>query len=114
MIKNRKPRIAFAGFGEINTPKEILVTKCSKAMADLEKAGLDIVRAVYPITDDPASVDVNNAIALFGEKKAEYDAVIVCVAGWIPTHAVVKVTETLRDLPRRAGRHNRSEPSGYG
>ena len=99
MIKNRKPRIAFAGFGEINTPKEILVTKCSKAMADLEKAGLDVVRAVYPITDDPASVDVNNAIALFGEKKAEYDAVIVCVAGWIPTHAVVKVTETLRDLP---------------
>nr|MBQ4317806.1 hypothetical protein [Clostridia bacterium] len=99
MIKNSLPRVAFAGFGEINTPKEILVKKCGEALENLKAAGVDVVKAVYPITDDPAGVDVNNAIKEFGECYAQYDAVIVCVAGWIPTHAVVKVTETLRDLP---------------
>ncbi len=28
-----------------------------------------------------------------------FDALVVCVAGWIPTHAVVKVTEQFRHLP---------------
>ena len=83
-------KAAFLGFGEVNTPAQLIIDKCAKAAADLERAGLDLLK-VFPITDDPAEKDIKKALdALRGQ---EFDSIVVCIAGWIPSHAVVKVCE---------------------
>lgn len=89
-------KVAFLGFGEVNTPVEVIVRKCAAAEAALKEEGLDLV-SVYPIADDYEEKDIAKAVdALKGEN---FDAVVVCIAGWIPTHAVLKVTEHYRHLP---------------
>ena len=89
-------KIAFVGFGEVNTPVEIIERKCGKALEDLKKSGAEIY-SIYPVTDDYEEKDVNKAIEyLNGE---DFDCLVLCVAGWIPTHAVVKVTEQFRHIP---------------
>ncbi|MBQ8339376.1 MAG: hypothetical protein IJY16_02905 [Clostridia bacterium] len=89
-------KAAFVGFGEVNTPIDIIIRKCEKAAADLEAQGLDLIK-VYPITDDYEEKDVKKAVsALTGQ---DFDCLVVCIAGWIPTHAVVKVTEHFRHKP---------------
>lgn len=89
-------KAAFVGFGEVNTPIDIIINKCKCAEENLKKEGLDLV-SVYPITDDYEEKDVKKAVsALKGE---DFDCLIVCVAGWIPTHAVVKVCEHFREKP---------------
>ncbi len=90
-------KIAFVGFGEVNTPKDVLVKKCSKAEADLKAAGLELVASIYPVTDDYEEKDVNAAIAEL--KGKDFDSMVICVAGWIPTHTVVKVCEQFREKP---------------
>lgn len=89
-------RAAFVGFGEVNTPIDIIINKCKNAAESLKKEGLDLVE-VYPVTDDYEEKDIKKALdALDGEK---FDSLIVCIAGWIPTHAVVKVCEHYREKP---------------
>ena len=89
-------KAAFVGFGEVNTPKEIIVNKCRDAAENLKKEGLDLIE-VYPVTDDYEEKDIKMAVdALKGK---EFDVLVVCIAGWIPTHAVVKVTEHFRHVP---------------
>ena len=89
-------KVAFLGFGEVNTPVDVIVRKCEAAVAALKEEGLDLV-PVYPIADDYEEKDVAKAVAAL--KGQEFDAVVVCIAGWIPTHAVLKVTEHYRHLP---------------
>ena len=89
-------KIGFVGFGEVNTPVDVIIKKCSEAEKALKAEGLDLV-SVYPIADDYEETQVNDAVNKL--KKENFDALVVCVAGWIPTHAVVKVTEHYRHLP---------------
>ena len=89
-------KAAFVGFGEVNTPIDIIVRKCEKAKKELEDQGLALV-SVLPVTDDCGEKDVKKAIAALSAER--FDCLIVCIAGWIPTHAVVKVTEPFRHLP---------------
>ena len=89
-------KVAFLGFGEVNTPVDVIVRKCSSAEAALKAEGLDLV-SVYPIADDYEEKDVAKAVAAL--ENENFDAVVVCIAGWIPTHAVLKVTEHYRHLP---------------
>ncbi len=89
-------RAAFVGFGEVNTPAEIIVRKCAKAEQDLRAAGLDLV-SVYPVTDDYEEKDIKKALHTLSSQ--EFDVLIVCIAGWIPSHAVIKITEQYRHLP---------------
>ena len=89
-------KVAFLGFGEVNTPVDVIIRKCSAAEAALKEEGLDLV-SVYPIADDYEEKDVAKAVSAL--KGQEFDAVVVCIAGWIPTHAVLKVTEHYRHLP---------------
>ncbi len=89
-------RAAFVGFGEVNTPAEIILKKCSEAEAALKKEGLDLL-SVYPVTDDYEEKDIKKAIAAL--ENQSFDVLICCIAGWIPTHAVVKVTEHFRHKP---------------
>ncbi len=89
-------KTAFLGFGEVNTPAQLIIDKCAKAAADLEQAGMELIK-VFPITDDPEEKDIKKALnALRGQ---EFDSLVVCVAGWIPSHAVVKVCEQYRHKP---------------
>ncbi len=89
-------KIGFVGFGEVNTPVDVIIRKCSAAKAALEGEGLELV-SVFPVADDYEEVQVRDAVDAL--KKESFDALVVCVAGWIPTHAVVKVTEHFKHLP---------------
>lgn len=89
-------KAAFVGFGEVNTPTELIIKKCTDAEAALKHEGLELV-SVYPVTDDSEEKDVWRAIdALRGK---DFDFLVLCIAGWIPSHAVVKVTEQFRHKP---------------
>ena len=89
-------KVAFVGFGEVNTPIDIIVRKCTAAAEGLEKEGLDLIK-VFPVTDDYEEKDIKRAVAAL--KGEEFDSLVVCIAGWIPTHAVVKITEHFREKP---------------
>ena len=89
-------KIGFVGFGEVNTPVDVIIRKCKAAEEALKAEGLDLV-SVYPVADDYEETQVKGAVEALA--KESFDALVVCVAGWIPTHAVVKVTEHYRHLP---------------
>lgn len=89
-------KIGFVGFGEVNTPVDVIIRKCSAAEEALKAEGLELV-SVYPVADDYEEAQINDAVTKLGAEK--FDALVVCVAGWIPTHAVIKVTEHYRHLP---------------
>ena len=89
-------KIGFVGFGEVNTPVDVVIRKCRAAEEALHCEGLDLL-SVYPIADDYEETQVRQAVAKLSAEPI--DALVVCVAGWIPTHAVVKVTEHFRHLP---------------
>lgn len=92
----RTIKAGFVGFGEVNTPRDIIERKCAEAQALLKNAGLDLV-ATAPVSDDPAGRDVARAIAELG--KADVDLLILCVAGWIPSHAVIAIADAFRHKP---------------
>ena len=89
-------KIAFAGFGEVNTPVDIIINKCKAASESLKGEDIEVI-AHYPIRDDYEEKDVNAAIDFFRGK--QFDALVLCIAGWIPTHAVIKVAEQFRGTP---------------
>jgi L-fucose isomerase-like protein len=89
-------KIAFVGFGEINTPVDAVIRKCKAAASALKKEGISLIE-VYPVADDPDELQIQGALKKLAGK--DFDALVLCVAGWIPTHAVVKITERYRHLP---------------
>ena len=89
-------KAAFVGFGEVNTPVDIIIRKCEAAEAALKKEGMDLI-SVYPISDDYEEKDIKKAVAAL--ENQSFDVLVLCVAGWIPTHAVVKVAEHFRHKP---------------
>lgn len=89
-------KTAFVGFGEVNTPIDIIISKCEAAKKGLEAEGLDLI-SVYPVTDDYEEKDIKKVFDALDGK--DFDSLILCIAGWIPTHAVVKVAERYRHLP---------------
>ena len=62
-------KIAFAGFGEVNTPVEIIERKCQGALDSLMASGATVYPC-FPITDDYEEKDVNKAINYFKDKTA--------------------------------------------
>lgn len=89
-------KIAFIGFGEVNTPVDIIIKKCKDAEDALKSEGLDLI-SVYPVTDDYEEKDIKRALDTL--KGQDFDALVLCVAGWIPSHAVIKITEQYKHLP---------------
>ena len=95
-MNTKKTTIGFVGFGEVNTPREIIERKCESAIATLE--GLDLSLVVTPpVSDDPAGDDVRRAIHDLSAQPI--DVLVVCIAGWIPTHAVIRVISEFKHLP---------------
>lgn len=89
-------KAGFAGFGEVNTPKEIIIGKCSEALNALMAEGI-VPTSVYPITDDEKGSDIQKAVKVL--RASDFDVLVICIAGWIPAHAVIKVTEYFRHKP---------------
>lgn len=89
-------KIAFVSFGEINSPRELIVEMSEKALGEVNGLGYPVVSTGI-VTDDEEGEDVSRALADLG--KASFDVLIVCVAGWIPSHAVVSITDRYRHLP---------------
>ena len=89
-------KAAFVGFGEVNTPVDIIIRKCQAAEESLKKEGMDLI-SVYPISDDYEEKDIKKAVAAL--ENQSFDVLVLCIAGWIPTHAVVKVAEHFRHKP---------------
>jgi L-fucose isomerase-like protein len=89
-------KIAFAGFGEVNTPIEVIERKCRAAYESLCTKDTEVY-PFFPIRDDYEETYIKNAIEYFSDK--EFDCLVLCVAGWIPSHAVVKVLDKFRHKP---------------
>jgi L-fucose isomerase-like protein len=96
MKMKMKNKIGYVCFGEVNTPYERLEIKHDHALASLNILDSDIIDAGIVI-DDKAYVAADSAIQrLLGQ---DMDCLILCVAGWIPTHAVIRVTDAFRHTP---------------
>jgi L-fucose isomerase-like protein len=90
------PKAGFVCFGEVNTPKAVIRGKAEEAKKNLRAAGLTLVTS-DPVSDDPAGIDVARAVRDLS--KEDFDLLILCVAGWIPSHAVIAVASPFRHLP---------------
>ncbi|MFH1904432.1 MAG: hypothetical protein ABIK53_02760 [bacterium] len=96
MKKLRPAKAGFVCFGEINTPKDIIKKKCVDAKSILKIAGIEVI-ATAPVCDDSAGAEAARAVQEL--KNKEFDLLIVCIAGWIPSWAVFEVTEHFKHLP---------------
>jgi L-arabinose isomerase len=95
-MKMRSIRAGFVGFGEVNTPKELIVDRCAEAAKWLEKRGLALSMTA-PVCDDPGGDTAARAVRELA--RADFDLLIICVAGWIPSWAVFSVIEPFRHKP---------------
>lgn len=91
-----KKRVGFVCFGEVNTPMERLQIKHDEALEGLKTMGYELTDAGIVI-DDTEYKTGDRAVGILAGK--EYDCLILCVAGWIPTHAVIHVTDRFRHIP---------------
>ena len=91
-----KIKAGFVGFGEVNSPKKLIDDKCLAALNEIKAIGFDIV-TTPTVTDDPEGIDVKRA--LDDLRKSEFDLLIICLAGWIPAHAVISITNEFKNKP---------------
>ena len=91
-----KIKAAFVGFGEINTPKEVIEKKCFNAKKLLEDNDLELINYNI-VNDDPEQKTSEKAIKSIINKT--FDILIICIAGWIPTWAVIKVAKEFEHKP---------------
>jgi L-fucose isomerase-like protein len=90
------PRVALVSFGEVNSPRDILEAKTRQARAALESVGLEVIDGGL-VTDEVSRRDVHQArTALAG---ADFDLLVICIAGWIPSQPVIDVAESARAQP---------------
>ncbi len=89
-------KVGYICFGEVNTPYERLQIKRDAAIKALAPIGAEIIDAGIVI-DDPEYKTADAAIARL--KGEDFTSIIVCLAGWVPTHAVIRVTDEFRHLP---------------
>ena len=94
--KEWKIRAGFVGFGEVNTPREFIDGRCRTAADELRKRGVELVETA-PVSDDPEGSQAQRAATELA--KGDFDALVVCIAGWIPTWAVIKVIEPFKHKP---------------
>ena len=112
--KSSLPQIGFVGFGEVNTPREFIDDRCHQAAEELRKRGLAVVETA-PVSGDPDGLQAQRAIDELAQ--ADFDALVLCEAGWIPSWAVMKIAEQFRhqagDKLRKLLRITHYQPSGH-
>lgn len=88
--------VAFVGFGEINSPRDLIDAKCAEALEQVNTFGFNVV-TTKTVSDDPENVDVQRAINDLSAR--DFDAMVICIAGWIPSHAVISITSAFKEKP---------------
>ena len=83
-------------FGEVNTPYEKLVSLYGEAKKSLLSLDYELGDAGIVI-DDSEYKTAGEAV----DKLKGFDmcCLIVCVAGWVPTHTVIRVVDEYRHVP---------------
>jgi len=89
-------KAGFVGFGEINTPREVVDQKTEEAKQLLAEHGFRLV-TTGSVIDDERGEEALRAISDL--KKAEFDFLIVCITGWIPSHTVIRVISEFKEKP---------------
>jgi L-fucose isomerase-like protein len=89
-------RAGFVGFGEVNSPRDLIESKVAAARQALLDRGLELVDTL-PVSDDPQRRD--EARALRDLSRARFDVLVLCVAGWIPSHTVIDLAARFAHLP---------------
>jgi L-fucose isomerase-like protein len=93
---DRRIKAGFVGFGEVNTPRDVLDRKVAAALYEIERLDWDVEFAGI-VSDDPAYLEAD---AASGKLRGEaWDLIVLCIAGWIPSHAVIRVIEPFRAVP---------------
>ena len=92
----RRPRAGFVGFGEVNSPRDLIERKCRAAADALSARGVELIIA-DPVADDPEGIHEAKARAQLAS--ADFDVLVVCLAGWIPSHSVVDVIDAFAHKP---------------
>jgi L-fucose isomerase-like protein len=95
-MKNNLIRAAFVGFGEVNSPQKLIKDKCLNARKEIEHLGIKVITTDH-VSDDPKGIDVSRALKDL--KTEEFDLLIICLAGWIPSHAVITITDEFKHIP---------------
>ena len=91
-----KIKAGFVGFGEVNSPRDLIERKVAGARKALEELGLELV-TTDPVSDDPAGQD--EALAREDLARQDFDLLIICLAGWIPSHTVIDVISPFAHKP---------------
>jgi L-fucose isomerase-like protein len=86
----------FVGFGEVNSPRDLIERKCLAARQALENLGIHLV-ATAPVSDDPTGSSEARARNELAHQ--DFDVLVVCLAGWIPSHAVIDVVDPFSHKP---------------
>lgn len=89
-------KIGFVTFGEVNTPIERLHMKHDEALGVLQGMGYEVCDGGLVIDDEEYKTADAAAAKLHG---FDMCCLVVCAAGWIPTHAVIRVTDKYRHIP---------------
>lgn len=92
----RRPKAGFVGFGEVNTPRELIERKCRAAAEALERRGIEVCWT-DPVADDPEGIAEARARAELSA--SDFDILVVCCAGWIPSHSVIDVIDPFAHRP---------------
>jgi L-fucose isomerase-like protein len=95
-MNDNKMTTAFVGFGEINSPQALIKEMSLKAMNEIKSLGIDIISTEH-VTDDVEGKDVDRALKDL--KNKDFDSLIICITGWIPSHAIISITEKFKDKP---------------
>ncbi|MDD4311344.1 MAG: hypothetical protein PHW41_02540 [Eubacteriales bacterium] len=90
-------QIGFVCFGEVNTPFERLVIKHDGAMDALRALEQAQLIDAGVVIDDAKYETADRAISMLQGK--ELDCLILSIAGWVPTHTVIRVADHFRHLP---------------
>ena len=89
-------KVAFVAFGEVNTPIEKLWEKHDTALKAISFDDCEVFDAGLVI-DDAKYETADAAIAKL--QSTPFEVLVLCVCGWIPTHAVIRVTDEFRHVP---------------
>jgi L-fucose isomerase-like protein len=95
-VNTRSIKAGFVGFGEINSPRELIHKKCLRARQALEDRGIELVHT-QPVRDDPEGAD--EARARTELSREDFDVLVVCIAGWIPSQTVINVISPFSHKP---------------
>lgn len=89
-------KAGFVGFGEVNTPRDVVDNKTNAAKKLLVENGFKLV-TTGSVVDDEMGMEAERAIRDL--KKDDFDLLIVCITGWIPSHTVIKVISEFKEKP---------------